>query len=232
MNNTARLHYFLGRGRAETTRWMLAFNQIDFVNIPIKTPKELSSLRASGKLPFDQMPLLEIDGNFLSQSSAMVRYLARLGNLYGSDDNEALLCDMFAGAIADFAETSMQAAFQPSQEIAINMLKDRFNKFGPKFESKIKENGLTFCVGKKITFVDILLTEALNAYIEWIPNLLEKDSLLFTLYTKMIAQPGINKYLSSEQRYPKPDQNYVIDVARVLERSLPSHMENVNRFVK
>lgn len=64
MNNTARLHYFLGRGRAETTRWMLAFNQIDFINIPIKTPKELSLLRASGKLPFDQMPLLEIDGNF------------------------------------------------------------------------------------------------------------------------------------------------------------------------
>ena len=86
--------------------------------------------------------------------------------------------------------------------------------------------------GKKITFVDILLAEALNAYIEWIPNLLDKDSCLYSLYTKIINQPGIKKYLSSEQRYPKPDQNYVIDVARVLERSLPSHMENVNRFVK
>ena len=232
MDKTAKLHYFLGRGRAETTRWMLAFNQIDFLNIPIKTPEELSLLRASGKLPFDQMPLLEIDGNYLSQSSAMIRYLARLGNLYGSDDNEALLCDMFAGAIADFAETSMQAAFQPSQEIAINMLKNRFSKFGPKFESKIKENGLTFCVGKKISFVDILLTEALNAYIEWIPNLLDKYSFLNSLYIHIMNQPGIKKYLSSEQRYPKPDQNYVIDVARVLERALPDHMNDVNRFVK
>jgi glutathione S-transferase len=222
----------LGRGRAETTRWMLAFNQIDFLNIPIKTPEELSLLRASGKLPFDQMPLLEIDGNYLSQSSAMIRYLARLGNLYGSDDNEALLCDMFAGAIADFAETSMQAAFQPSQEIAIHMLKNRFSKFGPKFESKIKENGLTFCVGKKISFVDILLTEALNAYIEWIPNLLDKYPFLNSLYIHTMNQPGIKKYLSSEQRYPKPNQNYVIDVARVLERALPDHMEDVNRFVK
>ena len=85
---------------------------------------------------------------------------------------------------------------------------------------------------KKNTFVDILLTEALNAYIEWIPNLLEKDSFLFSLYTKIITQPGINKYLTSDQRYPKPDQNYVIDVARVLERALPFHMENINRFVK
>ena len=232
MANTAKLHYFLGRGRAETTRWMLAFNQIDFVNIPIKNAEDLSLLRASEKLPFDQMPLLEIDGKCLSQSSAMVRYLARLGDLYGSDDNEAILCDMFAGAIADFAESSMQAAFQSSQEIAINTLKERFNKFSPKFEARIKENGFTLCVGNKITFVDILLTEALNAYIEWIPNLLKKDTFLYSLYEKIIHQPGIKLYLSSEQRYPKPDQNYVIDVASVLQRALPSHMQDVNRFVK
>jgi len=53
-----RLHYFKGRGRAETTRWMLAINQIEFENVAIETPQDLADLRASGKLPFDQMPLL------------------------------------------------------------------------------------------------------------------------------------------------------------------------------
>ena len=68
-------------------------------------------LRASGKLPFDQMPLLEIDGNFLSQSSAMVGNLARLGNLYGGDDTEAWFGDMFAVVIAVFpAEKSNPAS--------------------------------------------------------------------------------------------------------------------------
>jgi glutathione S-transferase len=211
---------------------MLAFNEIDFVNVPIKTAKDLLLLRESEKLPFDQIPLLEIDGKCLSQSSAMVRYLARFGNLYGCNDNEALLCDMFAGAIADFAETSMQAAFQPNEKIAIGMLKNRFDKFGPKFEDKIKKNGLTLCVGKKITFVDILLIEALNAYIEWIPKLIDNYPFLHSLYIKVMNHDGIKKYLSSEQRYPKPNQNYVIDVARVLQRALPNHMENINRFVK
>ena len=57
----AQLHYFKGRGCAETTRWMLAINQIAFENVTIETPEALSSLRATGKLPFDQLPLLEIN---------------------------------------------------------------------------------------------------------------------------------------------------------------------------
>ena len=56
------LHYFKGRGRAETTRWMLAINQIAFENVPIETPEARAALRATSKLPFDQLPLLEING--------------------------------------------------------------------------------------------------------------------------------------------------------------------------
>ena len=55
----AQLYYFKCRGRAETTRWMLAANGIDFQNIPIETPQALAALRSSGKLPFDQMCLEE-----------------------------------------------------------------------------------------------------------------------------------------------------------------------------
>ena len=231
MFNEIRLHYFLGRGRAETTRWMLAINQINFKNNPITTPEDLCELRNSGKLPFDQMPLLEINGMNISQSSGMIRYLARIGGYYGENDKEALYCDMFAGAIIDFAETSMQAAFQPSKEIAVKMLQDRFNKFAPKFETKIKENTNTLCVGKKITFADVILTEALSSYIEWIPDILKNNPLLLSVYEKIVNETGIKSYLNSEQRYPKPDENYVIDVARVLQRALPAHMSDINRFV-
>ena len=231
MPNEVKLHYFLGRGRAETTRWMLAINQISFKNIPVTTPEELIELRSSGKLPFDQMPLLEINGMNLSQSSGMIRYLSRIGGFYGDNDKEALYCDMFAGAITDFAEASMQAAFQPSKEIAVKILQERFNKFAPKFELRIKENGNNFCVGNKISFADVMLAEALSAYKEWIHDLLKNTPLLLSIYEKVIDQAGINSYLSSELRYPKPDEKYVIDVARVLQRALPSHMSDKNRFI-
>ena len=231
MSEIVKLFYFLGRGRAETTRWMLSINEINFINVPINTPEDLLKLRNTGKLPFDQMPLLEINGMYLSQSVAMVKYLARLGGYCGSNDKEALYCDMFAGAISDFAETAMQAPFQPSNNLALETLKNRFQKFSPKFELRIKENGNNLCVGNKITFADILLTEALNSYIEWLPNLLNESKILSSLYERIMNEKAIKSYLNSKQRYPKPDINYVIDVARVLKRTLPPHMEDSNRFV-
>ena len=127
----ATLTYFYGRGRAETTRWMLAATDVDFQNIAIRTPQELSALRESGKLPFDQMPLLEIDGHRLSQSSAMIRYLARRGNLYGNNDTDAMWCDLVSGVVADFAEVGIQAAFKPDSAVAVDAMEACFLKFGP-----------------------------------------------------------------------------------------------------
>ncbi|MEM7043626.1 MAG: glutathione S-transferase family protein [Pseudomonadota bacterium] len=226
-----KLHYFKGRGRAETTRWMLAVNRIAFENIAIETPEELTALRASGKLPFDQMPLLELDGLNLSQSSAMIRYLARRGDFYGQDDTEALWCDMIAGAVADFAETAIQAAFQPSVGIALTGMQARFAKFGPRFEARLASNGGDFCVGNRLSFADVVLAEALTSYLEWLPDLLSDTPHLKSLQSRVFNQDGIASYLKSEQRYPKADDDYVIAAARVLQRALPPHMSDANRFV-
>ena len=229
MTNLVKLHYFPGRGRAETTRWMLAINHIKFENVPIETSEMLLALRASGKLPFDQMPLLEIEKFNLSQSSAMIRYLARKGEYYGSTEQDAVWCDMIAGAVADFAETSLQAAFQPTKEIAVKALQERFNKFGPRFESRLSKNSL--CAGIKLTFADVLLAEAINSYLEWIPDILDKTPFLHDLYKKVITTSGISDYLKSPQRYSMSGSNYVIACARVLQRALPPHMPDPNRFI-
>ncbi len=226
-----RLHYFKGRGRAETTRWMLAINEIAFENMPVETPEALAALRATGKLPFDQMPLLEIDGLNLSQSTATTRYLARRGGYYGDSDDDALWCDMVAGAVADFAETAMQAAFQPTKEIAVASLRARFEKFGPRFERRLAENGSGFCASTRITFADVVLAEALSAYLEWCGDILGSTPLLKALYDRVLSERGIARYLRSEQRYPMAGDDYVIDVASVLQRALPPHMPNPNRFV-
>lgn len=226
-----RLHYFKGRGRAETTRWMLAINQIAFENMPVETPEALAALRATGKLPFDQMPLLEIDDQTLSQSSATIRYLARRGGYYGESDEDALWCDMVAGAVADFAETALQAAFQPTKEMAVASLRARSEKFMPCFEKRLVENGSGFCAGVRISFADVVLAEALSGYLEWCPDILGGFPLLEALHGRVLQEPGIDRYLRSEQRYPMAGDTYVIDVASVLQRALPAHMPDPNRFV-
>lgn len=229
--SSAKLTYFRGRGRAETTRWMLAANEIAFDNIAIDTPEQLAALRASGKLPFDQMPLLEIDGLNLSQSSAMIRYLARRGDLYGKTDTDALWCDMIVGAAADFAETAIQAPFKLNASVAIADMEVRFAKFGPRFEARIVQQGSSCCVEDRLTFADIVLAEALSSYLEWCPDILEETPSLKALYLKVTQLPGIAAYLASELRYPKQGADYVIAAARVLERALPSHMPDADRFL-
>jgi glutathione S-transferase len=226
-----RLHYFKGRGRAETTRWMLTISQIDFENVAIESPDALAALRATGQLPFDQMPLLEIDGLNLSQSSAMIRYLARRGRYYGETDAEALWCDMIAGAVADFAEASIQAAFQPTTDAAMASRRSRLGKFGPRFEARLADTGTGFCVGARLTFADVVLAEALTGYLEWIPDILAAFPLLTSLHTQVLDQPGIATYLKSAQRYPVAGDTYVIDTASALQRALPSHFLNPNRFI-
>jgi glutathione S-transferase len=210
---------------------MLAINEIEFENMSIESPMALAALRATGKLPFDQMPLLEIDRQNLSQSNAMVRFLARRGDFYGDNNEDALWCDMVAGAAADFAEAGLQAAFQPSKEIAISVQEERFGKFGPRFEARLAENGSGFCAGTRLTFADVVLVEALSAYLEWVPDVLKDTPLLANLCERVVGTPGITRYLQSPQRYPMASNDYVIHVASVLQRALPLHMPNPNRFV-
>tara|TARA_B110000037_G_scaffold159080_1_gene179480 strand:- start:187 stop:828 length:642 start_codon:yes stop_codon:yes gene_type:complete len=210
---------------------MLAVNQIPFENIVINMPEELDALRATDKLPFDQIPLLEIDGHNLSQSSAMIRYLARRGDFYGDTETDALWCDLMAGAVADFSETGLKAMFQATNEIAISEQQAAFAKFAPCFEARLKENSTGFCAGTRLSFADVILAEALSLYLEWIPDILEPTPLLKALNETVLSQPGIKAYLTSDLRYPKPDNTCVIDIARVLQRSLPPHFPDPNQFV-
>lgn len=225
------LHYFNGRGRAETTRWMLAANQIAFENAIIETPEQMATLRKSGLLPFDQIPLLLIDAHAISQSSATIRFLARRGDLYGDTGDDALWCDMVAGVAADLAEAPMQAAFQPTPQQAVALVAARFGKFAPLLEARLVANKTGFVAGNRLTFADIVLVEALDGCLDRLPDLLDGFPGLATLHGHVTGLAGIAAYLASPQRHPVPGDQYVIDVARVLQRALPAHFPDADRFV-
>ena len=61
---------FMSTAAKQVLGLMLAMDagnhQIAFENIPIETPEALASLRATGKLLFYQLPLLEINDQKLS----------------------------------------------------------------------------------------------------------------------------------------------------------------------
>ena len=228
----AKLHYFKGRGRAETTRWMLAINNIDFINISLEDDNDFDDLKATGKLPFNQLPLLELDDLKLSQSCAMISYLARRGDLYGETSENALMCDMLVGAVVDFNIPAMQFAFKADKHEACRDLDDSLKKFGKHFEFILNQNEGEFLVGEKISVADVIMAESLTSFIEFSPTCLKNYPLLSQLQEKVVSEHNINEYLNSNNRWRLPDKQYVIDIARVLCRPLPSHMPDPNRFVK
>ena len=228
----AKLHYFKGRGRAETTRWMLAINNIDFINISLEDYNDFDDLKASGKLPFNQLPLLELDDLKLSQSSAMISFLARRGDFYGKTNEDAVRCDMLVGAVGDFNVPAMQFTFKADKDEASRDLDESLKKFGKHFEFILTQNEGEFLVGQKLSVADIIMAESLTSFIEFCPTCLNNYPLLKQLQEKVVSEHNINEYLNSSNRWRLPDEQYVIDIARVLCRPLPSHMPEPNRFVK
>lgn len=55
-------------------------------------------------MPFGKIPVLEIDGKVLNQSTAICRYLSKKAGLAGSDDWESLLIDITLDNFNDFRE--------------------------------------------------------------------------------------------------------------------------------
>ena len=57
--------------------------------MPFKTPEERAALRESGKAPFGQLPVLEVDGKIIAQTGAIARYCGKQGGFYPRDDDVA-----------------------------------------------------------------------------------------------------------------------------------------------
>jgi len=72
----------------------------------------LQEIRATGKLMFNQLPLLEINGHNLVQCAAIIGYLARLGDLEPHSLEHKAIADMLIGGIADFREKVIDYAFE------------------------------------------------------------------------------------------------------------------------
>jgi prostaglandin-H2 D-isomerase / glutathione transferase len=86
-----KLSYFdMHGGRGEPVRLALAIGGIAFEDHRFSFP-EFAEIRKTA--PFNQVPLLDVDGVTITQCDAMLRYAGKLAGLYPTDAYQALLCD-------------------------------------------------------------------------------------------------------------------------------------------
>ena len=112
-----KLTYFdFDGGRAEPIRIAFHAAGIDFEDERISFP-EFGEMRKDTR--FNSVPVLEIDGNAVTQSNALSRYVGKMAGLYPADDLQALYCDEVLGALEDLSHYIVQTFGLQGEELKL-----------------------------------------------------------------------------------------------------------------
>ncbi|MGI9132819.1 MAG: glutathione S-transferase N-terminal domain-containing protein, partial [Rhodoferax sp.] len=111
--NVLKLTYFdIHGGRAEPARLALHLGGLAFEDYRFAF-SDFAEVRKG--TPLGQVPTLHVNGQQVTQSGAITRYIGKLTGLYPQDPLQALLCDEVMEALED-ASNKMGATFGMSGE--------------------------------------------------------------------------------------------------------------------
>ena len=197
---TLKLTYPNLKGRAEAIRLAFYIGGVEFEDYRIKHDDipELKPL-----LPFQQLPVLTVDGKIIGQSYALLRYAGTLGKLYPRDPFQALLVDQIIFQIQDI-ENAIRATFvekgtDKRMEIRDNLVKDIWPKQFDGLETVLATYGGTAAVGDSISIADIVIylvvSDIKSGKYDGIPStLLDSYSKVTTCYQFMLEHPKIKSW--------------------------------------
>ena len=110
-----KLYYFDIFGRAEPIRILLTHSKSEWQDVRFDY-KTFSELKAQDLFEFDQVPMLEMDGEKFSQSYSILRLLGRKYGYYPEDSIQAYKVDSVLQAGADL-QASYWAAHLATEEV-------------------------------------------------------------------------------------------------------------------
>ncbi|GMS90641.1 hypothetical protein PENTCL1PPCAC_12816, partial [Pristionchus entomophagus] len=204
-----KLYYFDIRGRGEVVRQVLALAGVEFEDIRLPRPSDGPQwAEFKSKTSFGQMPVLEIDGKQIPQAFAIVRFIASQHGLAGATPFEAAWVDAIADQWKDFhTEFSkylfVKLGFREGNE---DLLKAEHgfpsrDNFFPLIEQQLQETGSGFLVGDSVTWVDLLIAEAVQVIASAEPGFLDAFPEVLKHEQKIHSISRIKKWIES-----RPDQ--------------------------
>jgi glutathione S-transferase len=188
-----KLVYFNGRGYAETSRLLLAINNVDYEDFryPLKiidwkthnmVKEEFDTDKQTNKLlpSLNKVPYLEVDGVIIPQSKAIERYLSKTYNMMGDTDLESARVDGICECVRDFKDAYQTSKKLPEDEKDAGLKKWFSETLVEKLEllenilSKEKEG---YSVGVKTSLADVVLFSFITQFFD------DKESALNALTT-------------------------------------------------
>ncbi|MBA2664559.1 MAG: glutathione S-transferase family protein [Bradymonadaceae bacterium] len=157
-----KLTYFDAAGRAEPLRIALFIAGLPFEDNRLSF-EQFAALKQAGAFPLGSVPVLEVDGFTYTQTSAMLRFVARLGEtkLYPGDPSEAFITDSVLDTFNDTLSNAMVASmFEPDMAKKLEM-RAQFaagpmaRAFGYA-ESVLARSGGPFFLGASLSIADLV----------------------------------------------------------------------------
>ncbi|XP_060090989.1 glutathione S-transferase-like [Heteronotia binoei] len=219
MASKPKLHYFKGRGRMESIRWLLAAAGVEYEEQFITVKEDLEKLKKGGSLLFQQVPMVEIDGMKMVQSRAILNYIAAKYKLCGKDLKENALMDMYVESIMDLGEMIMLHPFKPAdakeKDLAL-ILERATTRYFPVFEKVLKDHGQDYLVGNKFSRADVQLLEVILMVEELQSDVLSAFPLLKTYKGRISNVPTIKKFLQpGSARKPRLSEKEAAEAIKI-----------------
>ncbi|XP_012062868.1 PREDICTED: glutathione S-transferase-like [Atta cephalotes] len=175
-----KLTYFKDGAVGEPSRYLLSYCGIKFEDVRLtmeEWPKHKSNM------PMGQLPILEIDNKTYHQSRAIARFIAKKGNLYGSDEFEAMEIDATVDSMEDIRRVMGEYYWEQNPVFKAKLKETALQKlpfYLDKFEAQVKNNDGYFINGK--VMIDYMSNYRLSwpdfmwaAYSERISFILTRD---------------------------------------------------------
>ncbi|XP_058796255.1 glutathione S-transferase-like [Phymastichus coffea] len=192
--------YFNAKALGESIRMLFHYGGVEFVDDRVNF-EDWPKIKPS--TPFGQLPVLEVDGKKVVQSSAIARYLAKKFGLAGKDDWEALQIDSTVETIHDL-RTKIAAHYYEnnaeSKAEKLKIAKEMVPFYVNKLDEQVKKNGGYF-VGGKLSwaeFVFVGLLEYLN-YTQGC-DIIAKAENLKALRDTVLAIPSIKTWVAKRPK--------------------------------
>lgn len=206
------LCYWDIRGLAQPIRLLLAYTETDYEDKLLAcgpAPGFDKSCWYDNKfsfgLDFPNLPYY-IDGDIkLTQSNAILRYIARKNDMLGKDDTERAMVDMMAEQSMDFRNGWVRLCYNPDFEnLKDGYLTDLDTKLGQYSAFLGKKS---WFAGESLTFVDFVMYELIDQHKFLAPACLKNYPNLEEFMTRFEELPKIAAYMKSSAFMKTPLNN-------------------------
>jgi glutathione S-transferase len=201
--------YWKIRGLAQPIRLLLAYTGTEYENKlyeagppPTYDRSEWLSVKFNLGLDFPNLPYYIDDDVKLTQSTAIIRYIARKHNLMGTTDQEKARVDMVECQLEDFRKGFTSLCYSPDHDklkpAYLNDLPGKLKLFSDFLGSN------PYFAGSSLSYADFLVYEMLDQHKLFSPGCLDQYPNLKQFTERIEALPAIAAYMRSDKFLKKP----------------------------